>query len=122
MSALSLVAILAGAIGILWQWRQAEEARRRETQQLRRAEAALARSSLSLAEADGLAQPVAGYVGYDHIARLEPTVPLPADGPDFPESRFVVAETLVRFDHVASVAEVLAGTVPFCRPGDAEAR
>jgi anthranilate synthase component 1 len=36
-------------------------------------------------------------------------VPLPAEGPGFPESRFVVAETLVRFDHVAGVAEVLFG-------------
>jgi len=36
----------------LWQWRQAENARRNETVQLRRAEAALARSSFALAEAD----------------------------------------------------------------------
>ena len=35
---------------------------------------------------------------------LEPTVPLPADGPDLPESRFVVADTLVRFDHAAGLA------------------
>jgi anthranilate synthase component 1 len=54
-------------------------------------------------------RPVVGYLGYDHIAKLEPTVPLPADGPDLPESRFVVADTLVRFDHASSVAEVLAG-------------
>ena len=54
-------------------------------------------------------RPVVGYLGYDHVAVLEPTVPLPAVGSDLPESRFVVADTLVRFDHVASVAEVLAG-------------
>jgi anthranilate synthase component I len=54
-------------------------------------------------------RPVVGYLGYDHIAKLEPTVPLPAAGPDLPESRFVVADALVRFDHAASVAEVLAG-------------
>ena len=54
-------------------------------------------------------RPVVGYLGYDHVAVLEPTVPLPAPGPDLPESRFVVADTLVRFDHAASVAEVLAG-------------
>jgi anthranilate synthase component I len=54
-------------------------------------------------------RPVVGYLGYDHVAVLEPTVPLPATGPGLPESRFVVADTLVRFDHVASVAEVLAG-------------
>jgi anthranilate synthase component I len=53
--------------------------------------------------------PVVGYLGYDHIAKLEPTVPLPAAGPDLPESRFVVADSLVRFDHAASVAEVLSG-------------
>jgi anthranilate synthase component I len=53
--------------------------------------------------------PVVGYLGYDHVAALEPTVALPEPGPDLPESRFVVAETLVRFDHAASVAEVLAG-------------
>jgi anthranilate synthase component 1 len=54
-------------------------------------------------------RPVVGYLGYDHVAVLEPTVPLPAAGPDLPESRFVVADALVRFDHAASVAEVLAG-------------
>jgi anthranilate synthase component I len=54
-------------------------------------------------------RPVVGYLGYDHVAVLEPTVPLPAAGSELPESRFVVAETLVRFDHAASVAEVLAG-------------
>src|SRR5436309_11739314 len=53
--------------------------------------------------------PVIGYLGYDHAATLEPTVPLPANGPDFPDSRFVVAETLVRFDHGAGVAEVVGG-------------
>ncbi len=53
--------------------------------------------------------PVVGYLGYDHVAALEPTVPLPEHGPELPESRFVVAETLVRFDHAAASAEVLAG-------------
>jgi anthranilate synthase component I len=60
-------------------------------------------------EADGLGLPVIGYLGYDHAATLEPTVPLPADGPPFPGSRLVVAETLVRFDHGAGLAEVVAG-------------
>jgi anthranilate synthase component I len=55
--------------------------------------------------------PVVGYLGYDHVTRLEPTVRLPADGSDFPESLFVVAHTLVRFDHLAGVAEVLAGDI-----------
>ena len=34
---------------------------------------------------------------------------LPRDGHGFPESRLVVADTLVRFDHGAGTAEVLAG-------------
>jgi len=53
--------------------------------------------------------PVVGYLAYDHIPKLEPTVPLPDEGAGLPESRFVVADTLVRFDHAASVAEVLHG-------------
>ncbi len=60
-------------------------------------------------EAERLGAPVVGYVAYDHAATLEPSVPLPADGPLFPVSRFVVAETLVRFDHGAGVVEVIAG-------------
>jgi anthranilate synthase component I len=54
-------------------------------------------------------RPVVGYLAYDHIAHLEPTVPLPDEGAGLPESRFVVADTLIRFDHAASVAEVLTG-------------
>src|SRR5262245_11326630 len=53
--------------------------------------------------------PVVGYLAYDHVAELEPTVPLPDNGAGLPVSRFVVADTLVRFDHVASIAEVLHG-------------
>jgi anthranilate synthase component I len=60
-------------------------------------------------EAEGLSEPVVGYLGYDHVAKLEPTVPLPDDGPGLPESRFVVADVLLRFDHARGVAEVLAG-------------
>jgi anthranilate synthase component I len=36
-------------------------------------------------------------------------VPLPDDGRGLPESRFVVADTLVRFDHGLGMAEVLCG-------------
>src|SRR3954468_24750361 len=64
---------------------------------------------VSLDEAEALNLPVVGFVSYDHVARLEPSVPLPDDGPGLPESRFVVADTLVRFDHVRGVAEVLHG-------------
>src|SRR5436190_16180251 len=62
-----------------------------------------------LNEAEALGLPVVGYVGYDWVAKLEPTVPLPHDGPGLPESRFVVADTLIRFDHVRGIAEVLQG-------------
>jgi anthranilate synthase component 1 len=64
---------------------------------------------VTFAEAETLGLPVVGYLAYDHIAELEPTVALPEEGHGLPESRFVVAETLVRFDHGAGTAEVLAG-------------
>ena len=67
---------------------------------------------VSFAEAEGelaAGRPVVGYLGYDHVAVLEPTVGLPDESAGLPESRFVVADSLVRFDHVASAAEVLAG-------------
>ena len=32
-------------------------------------------------EAEALGEPVVGYLGYDVVARLEPTVPLPGEGP-----------------------------------------
>jgi anthranilate synthase component 1 len=67
------------------------------------------RRIVSFDEAEALGEPVVGYLGYDVVTRLEPTVPLPHEGPDVPESQFVVPEMLVRFDHVLGVAEVLAG-------------
>ncbi len=60
-------------------------------------------------EAEELGVPVVGYLGYDHIAKLERTVPLPGDGPDVLESRFIVADVFLRFDHVTGTAEVLVG-------------
>ena len=66
-------------------------------------------SSWTSRGAEQSGKPVVGYLGYDHAATLEPTVQLPGDGPSLPESRFVVAETLIRFDHVLGLAEVLAG-------------
>jgi len=71
---------------------------------------------VSFAEAEALDEPVVGYLGYDHVAVLEPTVQLPAAGNGLPESRFVVADVLVRFDHTRNIAEVLAGD-----PGDVTA-
>ena len=70
---------------------------------------------VDLEEAEALGEPVVGYVSYDHVARLEPTVPLPDKGPTLAESRFVVADVLVRFDHVSGMAEVLCGN-----PGEVE--
>jgi anthranilate synthase component 1 len=64
---------------------------------------------VDLAGAEASDEAVVGYVGYDHVATLEPTVPLPADGPDLPESLFVVADVFVRFDHATGTAEVLRG-------------
>jgi anthranilate synthase component 1 len=60
-------------------------------------------------EAEVADEPVVGYLGYDFVAQLEPTVRLPADGPSFPQSCFVVPDVLVRFDHALGVAEVLRG-------------
>ena len=66
--------------------------------------------SFEEAEAEvGSGSAVVGYLGYDHVATLEPSVPLPDAAASLPKSRFVVAETLVRFDHATTSAEVLAG-------------
>ena len=62
-----------------------------------------------LAEAEACGEPVVGYLAYDYAARLEQTVPLPDDGTGLPESRFVVADLLIRFDHVLGTAEVIRG-------------
>ncbi len=60
-------------------------------------------------EVERCGEPVVGYLGYDFVARLEPTVQLPDGGPTFPESCFLVADVLVRFDHALGVADVLRG-------------
>jgi anthranilate synthase component 1 len=62
-----------------------------------------------LAEAEACGEPVVGYVAYDYAARLEPTVPLPEDSTGLPESRFLVADILIRFDHALGTAEVIRG-------------
>src|SRR5439155_4598790 len=64
---------------------------------------------LTYEEAERSTEPVVGYLAYDFVAKLEPTVPLPSAGRGLPESRFVAAVVLVRFDHVRGVAEVLHG-------------
>ena len=60
-------------------------------------------------EAETLGEPVFGYLGYDAVAGIEPTVPLPAEGLETPESRWLVPDVLVRFDHARGVAELLRG-------------
>jgi len=60
-------------------------------------------------EAEALGEPVFGYLGYDAVASIEPTVPLPADGPDTPESSWLVPDVLIRFDHARGVAELVRG-------------
>jgi anthranilate synthase component 1 len=62
-----------------------------------------------LAEAEACGEPVVGYLSYDYAARLEPTVALPDEGTGLAESRFVVADVLIRFDHVLGSAEVIRG-------------
>ena len=62
-----------------------------------------------LAEAEACGEPVVGYLAYDHGARLEPTVSLPDESTGLPESRFLVADVLIRFDHVLGTAEVIRG-------------
>jgi anthranilate synthase component I len=64
---------------------------------------------VGLEEAEACGRPVVGYLAYDYAAQLEPTVELPQDGAGLPESRFVVADALVRFDHVTGLADVLCG-------------
>jgi anthranilate synthase component I len=54
---------------------------------------------VSFEEAETCGAPVVGYLGYDHVAELEPIVALPDEGPGLPESRFVVADEFLRFDH-----------------------
>jgi anthranilate synthase component I len=64
---------------------------------------------LTYEQAERCGEPVVGYLAYDFVEKLEPTVPMPDAGRGLPESRFVVAEMLVRFDHARGVAEVLRG-------------
>ncbi|HET8893701.1 MAG TPA: anthranilate synthase component I family protein [Gaiellaceae bacterium] len=64
---------------------------------------------LDFDEAEAAGVPVVGYLGYDAVTELEPTVPLPAKGPAWARSCFVVPDVLVRFDHARGVAEMLLG-------------
>src|SRR6266568_1728133 len=43
-------------------------------------------------EAERCGEPVVGYLAYDFVAQLEPTVPLPEPGPSFPVSLFLVPD------------------------------
>jgi anthranilate synthase component 1 len=70
---------------------------------------------VSFEKAETCAAPVVGYLAYDHVAKLEPTVSLPAAGPPFPESRFIVVDELVRFDHEDESASIEPGPPPVHR-------
>jgi anthranilate synthase component 1 len=61
------------------------------------------------AEAEACGEPVVGYLSYDYAVRREPTVPLPDKKTGLPESRFLVADMLIRFDHALGTAEVIRG-------------
>src|SRR5437763_16938261 len=59
---------------------------------------------VSFDEAEQETAPVVGYLGYDYIATLEPTVPLPLERPALPERRFGVARRPVRLRTVPCLA------------------
>jgi len=61
---------------------------------------------VGLEEAERCGQPVVGYLGYEHVSTLEPTVPIAAGGPDLPESKWIVVEAMVSFAHAAGTAQV----------------
>ena len=71
---------------------------------------------VDFAGAETCGEPVVGYLAYDHVSVLEPTVPMPEAGPGMPESRFVVADELVRFDHGPGTAEVVRGAAESIGP------
>src|SRR5438045_6308206 len=64
---------------------------------------------VGFAEAADLGAAAVGHLGHEHAATLEPSGAQPAAGGELPESGFVVADTLVRFDHGLGMAEVLCG-------------
>ncbi len=50
-----------------------------------------------------------GYLGYDVVRHFEPTVPLaPNEGLDLPEAMFVIAKTVIVFDHRLRRLRVIA--------------
>jgi anthranilate synthase component I len=61
---------------------------------------------VSFEEAEARGEPVVGYLSYDYVGRLEPTVPLPASGPGLPESRFIVPDVMHRFEHGGEPAAI----------------
>jgi anthranilate synthase component I len=54
---------------------------------------------VSFEQAQVSSEPVVGYLAYDYVAQLEPTVSLPASGLGLPESRFIVPDVMERFEH-----------------------
>jgi anthranilate synthase component I len=54
---------------------------------------------VSFEQAQVSLEPVVGYLAYDYVTQLEPTVSLPASGLGLPESRFIVPDVMHRFEH-----------------------
>jgi anthranilate synthase component 1 len=63
----------------------------------------------TLEDAERSDEPAVGFVSYDYVTALEPSVPLPAVGAEVPPSLFLVPDVVVRFDHGLGVADILHG-------------
>jgi anthranilate synthase component 1 len=59
-----------------------------------------------------------GYLGYEMIRYFEPTVNIEPD-PDIPDAIFLLADTLVAFDHAYGRLVLIANPDPDLEPGDA---
>jgi anthranilate synthase component 1 len=64
---------------------------------------------VTLDDAERASVPTVGFVSYDYVTELEPSVVLPAAGPDLPHSVFLLPDLMIRFDHVLGIADVLHG-------------
>jgi anthranilate synthase component 1 len=71
---------------------------------------------VSIDEAERSGDPAVGYLAYDYVTELEPTVPLPGAGPDLPRSLFLVPDVVIRFDHALGLADVLHGDASSVSP------
>lgn len=64
-------------------------------------------------ELPGFTGGAVGYLGYEAVRRFEPTVPAaPTDDLDLPEMLFLIADTVVAFDHKSRRIKVVACAFP----------